>query len=203
MSSTAVPDPAPDAGMEAPLPWRRWHTAWRRWSLWTLLVALVVSMLITLVWLAGRYEASQVQSRLERDTADAVADIRMAFSHNLQSLQALQANGPDLASWESRAAELLSARRELVRVEWRDSQLRIHAHAETPYRPMHWDAEARSGTHSDIAMACSNARLKKKLDVDTVKLRSSSASQVPRWLAAWRMRRYSSSHGASGIGCED
>ncbi len=164
MSSAAVPDPAPDAtvgaglGVDAPMPWRRWHTAWRRWSLWTLLVALVVSMLITLVWLAGRYEASQVQSKLERDTADAVADIRMAFSHNLQSLQALQANGPDLASWESRATDLLSARRELVRVEWRDSQLRLHAHAETPYRPMQWDAEARGTTHSDIAMACSNAR---------------------------------------------
>ncbi|RYF27081.1 MAG: PAS domain S-box protein [Comamonadaceae bacterium] len=141
-----------------PLPWRRWHSAWRRWSLWTLLVVLVVSMLITLVWLAGRYEASQVQAKLERDTADAVADIRMAFSHNLQNLQALQANAPDLASWESRAADLLSVRRELVRVEWRDNQLRVLSHAETPYRPMQWDAEARSATHSDTAMACSNAR---------------------------------------------
>ncbi|MFP5446546.1 MAG: PAS domain-containing sensor histidine kinase, partial [Betaproteobacteria bacterium] len=55
---------------------RRWRGAWRRWSLWTLLVALVISMLATMVWLAGRYEASQVQSRLERDTADAVSDIR-------------------------------------------------------------------------------------------------------------------------------
>jgi two-component system sensor histidine kinase DctS len=47
--------------------------AWKRWSLWTLLVALVVSMLVTMVWLAGRYEASQVQEKLERDTANAVA----------------------------------------------------------------------------------------------------------------------------------
>lgn len=148
----------PLEAVSPPLPWRRWHSAWRRWSLWTLLVVLVVSMLITLVWLAGRYEASQVQAKLERDTADAVADIRMAFSHNLQNLQALQANAPDLASWESRAADLLSVRRELVRVEWRDNQLRVLSHAETPYRPMQWDAEARSATHSDTAMACSNAR---------------------------------------------
>ena len=35
------------------------------------LIALVVSMLVTMVWLAGRYEASQVQTRLERDAADA------------------------------------------------------------------------------------------------------------------------------------
>jgi two-component system sensor histidine kinase DctS len=141
-----------------PRRWRRWVGAWRRWSLWMLLVALVASMLVTLVWLAGRYEASQVQTRLERDTQDAVADIRKAFAHNIQSLQALQAHNPDLASWESRAAELLSARRELARIEWRDTQLRVRAHSETPYRPLHWDPAARSGTHSEIALACSNAR---------------------------------------------
>ena len=56
--------------------WRRWRSAWRRWSLWTALIALVVSMLVTMVWLAGRYEASQVQTRLERDAADAVAGDR-------------------------------------------------------------------------------------------------------------------------------
>ena len=80
-------------------PWQRWRSAWRRWSLWTLLVVLVASMLVTLVWLAGRYEASQVQSRLERDTADAGSDIRTALSRNVQSLQALQAGDPGLLAW--------------------------------------------------------------------------------------------------------
>ena len=59
-------------------PLQRWRSAWRRWSLWAALVLLVVSMLATLVWLAGLYEASQVQSRVERDAADAVSDIRAA-----------------------------------------------------------------------------------------------------------------------------
>ena len=36
----------------------------RRWSLWGVLVLLVVSMLALLVWLAGTYEAAQVQSCL-------------------------------------------------------------------------------------------------------------------------------------------
>ena len=58
----------------------------RRWVLWGLLVVLVLSMLSTLVWLAGRYEVSQVQSRLERDAADAVSDIRTAFTRNVQSV---------------------------------------------------------------------------------------------------------------------
>ena len=37
----------------------------RRRSLWAALVALVIAVLVTLVWLAGRYEASQVQAELE------------------------------------------------------------------------------------------------------------------------------------------
>ncbi len=139
-------------------PWQRWRSAWRRWSLWTLLVVLVVSMLVTLVWLAGRYEASQVQSRLERDAADAGSDIRSALSRNVQSLQALQAGDPGLLAWEVNAAELLRQRRELVRIEWRDVNLRLRAYAQTPYRPVSWDNASREGSHSDAALACTNAR---------------------------------------------
>ena len=39
---------------------------WNRWSLWIWLVALVAALLVTLVWLAGRFEASQVQDKLDR-----------------------------------------------------------------------------------------------------------------------------------------
>ncbi|MDE2413224.1 MAG: PAS domain S-box protein [Comamonadaceae bacterium] len=138
--------------------WRRWAGAWRRWSLWALLLLLVASMLGTLVWLAGRYEASQVQARLERDTAESVSDIRNAFARNLQNLQALQAGEPDLAAWEARAAELLAQRRELVHLEWRDAQLHLRGHAESPYRPQHWDPSKRDSLHSEATLACTNAR---------------------------------------------
>lgn len=140
---------------------RRWRGAWRRWSLWTALVLLVVAMLATMVWLAGRYEASQVQSRLERDTADAVSDIRVALTRNLQSLQALHAGHSDESgqlAWEVDAAELLRSRRELVRIEWRDNSLRLRTHAQSPYRPVAWDTRTREGSQSDAAIACANAR---------------------------------------------
>ncbi|QIL83006.1 PAS domain S-box protein [Diaphorobacter sp. HDW4A] len=149
------------AGDDALPQWQlhRWHSAWRRWSLWTLLVVLVASMLITLVWLAGRYEASLVQSRVERDAADAVSDIRIAFAHNVQNMQSLQMGEPDLANWESRASDLLNARRELVRLEWRDSQLKVRAHAESPFRPMNWDpSDGSNSIHSDMNVSCTNAR---------------------------------------------
>ena len=45
-----------------------------RWSLWALLVLLVALLLTILVWLAGRYESSMVQTRLERDAGEIVTD---------------------------------------------------------------------------------------------------------------------------------
>ena len=104
---------------------------------------LVVSMLVTMVWLAGRYEASQVQTRLERDTADAVSDIRTALTHNLQSLQALPSDNPSHLAWEVEASDLLRNRRELVRIELRDANLRMRTHVQSPYRPVAWDMRLR------------------------------------------------------------
>ncbi|MET1117253.1 MAG: PAS domain S-box protein [Comamonas sp.] len=139
-------------------PWRRWRSAWRRWSLWTVLVALVVSMLITLVWLAGRYEAVQVQDRLERDAANAVADIRTALNRNLQDLQALSSQTDDLQEWRARAAEVLQVRREILRIEWRDARVRLQSYAETPYRPMQWEDSQRDDSQSHAQLTCANAR---------------------------------------------
>src|SRR5215208_6068779 len=107
---------------------------YRRWALWAMLIALVAALLVTLVWLAGRYEASQVQSKLERDTTDALIDIRSGLTRNVQSLQALQAGHPTPASWSSEAARLLREHREWVRIEWRDAALETLAFEDSPYR---------------------------------------------------------------------
>jgi len=151
--------------LEAPRPARprrtfiqRWRGAWRRWSLWTALVALVAAMLTTLVWLAGRYEESEVQGQLERDAADAVLDIRAALARSLQNLQALHAGDPGELAWEVGAADLLRNHRELVRVERRDSAMRVRDHALSPYRPLAWDQRLRDSNQSDAIIACANAR---------------------------------------------
>src|SRR6478752_5808326 len=94
-----------------------------RWSLWALLGALVAALLVTLVWLAGRYEASQVQSKLDRDTADALSDIRSSLTRNVQSLQALHAGNPRAVDWTQGAQVLLKEHREWLRLEWRDRAL--------------------------------------------------------------------------------
>ena len=80
----------------------------RRSVLWGLLVALVLCLLATLVWLAGRYESSEIENRLERDAAEAVQDIRTGLTRNIQSLQAAQAEqtkGPSPEAWQFAATD--------------------------------------------------------------------------------------------------
>ena len=139
--------------------WRHWtQFVRRRWSLWSLLIALVVGLLITLVWLAGRYEATQVQAKVERDAADAVVDMRTALMRNVQSVQALHAGDPASEEWIRRAALLLHERREIVRLEWRTPTLRVLAETDTPYRPPVFSQIARQDTQGDVVLNCSTAR---------------------------------------------
>src|SRR6478609_625314 len=107
MSSSPAHEPEP---LRAPRP-----SALQRWLLWGSLSAIVGTLLVTLIWLAGRYEASQVQSRLERDAAEALSDIRGAMTRNVQSIQALQAGTPTARGWSADALRLLHERRELLR----------------------------------------------------------------------------------------
>ncbi len=110
------------------------RSVWQRWFLWVLLAVLVLVLLGTVVWLAGRHEAEQVQEALDRDTADAAADLRSALQRNSQILTTLQGNGLDQERWPTEAAALLRGHREWQRLEWRDSDMRTLAAADTPYR---------------------------------------------------------------------
>ena len=130
----------------------------RRWVLWGLLVVLVLSMLSTLVWLAGRYEVSQVQSRLERDAADAVGDIRTALTRNVQSLQALQYADRAATPWEQDAHILLREHREWLRLELRDTDLRVLKSIDTPFRAPVFNRFGRAANQPEVVQACGVAR---------------------------------------------
>jgi two-component system sensor histidine kinase DctS len=129
-----------------------------RWLLWALLVGLLAALLVTLVWLAGRYESSQAQSQVERDTAEAVADIRAALTRNVQTLQALQAGQPTVQRWQAEAQRLLREQREWVRIEWRSPSLATLAYADTPYRPPVFTRMGRENSQGDVQQACATAR---------------------------------------------
>lgn len=129
-----------------------------RWSLWSLLVVLVVALLATLVWLAGRYEASQAQAHVERDAADALGDVRSALTRNIQSLQALQAGNPTPERWTEEATRLLRQQREWVRIEWRQPDLSTLHFVDTPYRNPVFARFGRANSQGEVQQACAAAR---------------------------------------------
>ena len=147
-------------------PWSMWRQQRRftrlwgamRVSLWLALIALVVSVLVTLVWLAGRYEASQVQAELERDTADAINELRTHLSRDVQSLQGLLASAADGEAWSSQVQGLMAQRREWLRVERRTSDMGLQQAIDSPLRAPVFERTPRSDTLNDISQACQRAR---------------------------------------------
>jgi two-component system, LuxR family, sensor histidine kinase DctS len=129
-----------------------------RRSLWAALIGLVLAVLVTLVWLAGRYEISQVQTELERDTADAVSDIRTGLARDVQTLQALQSEHVSVKTWHPEAMRLLRDNREWMRVEWRDRQLALKAFADSPLRAPIFERTPRSDVVNESLQSCLRAR---------------------------------------------
>lgn len=129
-----------------------------RRSLWSALIALVMAVLMTLVWLAGRYEASQLQAELERDTANAVSDLRTQLSRHVQALQGLQSSHPSEALWSLEAQVLLRENRDMLRLEWRDSALNLNQSLDSPLRSPVFERVPRTETLSDTQQACLQAK---------------------------------------------
>ena len=130
----------------------------RRISLWIALVGLVVALLVTLVWLAGRYEASQYQAELDRDTADAVSDIRSSLGRHVLSLQNLHAKGLSPKLWESEVRNMFSLNREWLRVERRDAQGLVVQGVDSPLREPVFNAKTRMNEQAEIIQTCLRAK---------------------------------------------
>jgi len=153
VSGVAVPAPPAAAPVRA-----RGLPIWRWSPLWLVLIGLVAALLATLVWLAGRYEATQAQTQVERDLGDAVSDIRSAFTRNVQSLQALQAGSTSREIWREQAESLLRERREWVRIEWRDAALGTVVGVNSPFRAPAFERLGRGASQPEVQAACASAR---------------------------------------------
>ena len=130
----------------------------RRFSLWIALVLLVVALLVTLVWLAGRYEASQYQDELDRDTADAAIDIRNGFDQNVLILQNLNAKALSQKLWQAEITDLLNQNRDWLRVEKRDLQGTTLDAVSSPLKPELFNDKSGMGEHAETLQACLRAR---------------------------------------------
>ncbi len=137
----------------------RWRQALRsrRWRLWGALLLLVLILLVVLVFLANEYEEARDQASLEQEAATVVSDIRSYLVRNVQTLQSLHNAAPTPEFWDAPAAELLSRRREMVRVEWRDASQRLLAHRDTPYLADLYSLLSRNGVPAEVSLACDNA----------------------------------------------
>ena len=130
----------------------------RRRALWAALIALVLAVLVTLVWLAGRYETSQRQDALDRDTLDAVGDLRSGLAHQVQSLQALTSAALNTQTFPPEALALLRNNRDWLRLEWRDPAFALQAFADTPLRAAAFERLARSEVLNEASQACQRAQ---------------------------------------------
>ena len=130
----------------------------RRWVLWGTLLLLVLLLLSALAWLALRYEKAQMQDQLERDTVDAVGDVRAAMQRNVQTLQALQPDEQSPAAWVPPTEEVLRNHREWVRLEWRDPALQLRVGVDSVYRTPVFARLGRDNALADIEQACALAR---------------------------------------------
>jgi two-component system, LuxR family, sensor histidine kinase DctS len=129
-----------------------------RLALWMALIGLVLAVLVTLVWLAGRYETSQVQAELERDTIDAVNDLRTGLSRDVQSLQGVLSSQPGPDTWHSQVLGLLSQHRDWLRVEWRDTQMKLEAGIDSPLRAPAFERTPRAETLGEVLQSCQRAK---------------------------------------------
>jgi two-component system sensor histidine kinase DctS len=132
----------------------------RRWTLWGVLVVLVAALLVTLVWLAGQYEAGRLQDRIERDAVDIVAAIRGGLTHSVQNLQALPRYDPAHDEpWMLRVGALLREHREMLRIELRDQRLQLSAAVDSDLRAAVFDGQQRADLSADALSACRQARV--------------------------------------------
>lgn len=129
----------------------------RRWLLWGLTCLLVVALLSVLVFLVREYEEAQTLARLERSAASMGMDVRNGLTRSVQNLVALHSVAPTPASWSALAADILTAQREIVHLEWRDPELRVLAARATPYLPGVYAYRPRQDALPDISQACLNA----------------------------------------------
>ncbi len=129
----------------------------RRALLWGALVALLVVAQSMLVWLTLNYETTRAQEQVETVSAGVAADVKLALSRDLQSLQALLWNEPSPHQWRSDSADLLRAHRELMRVEQRDTQQHIIDAVDSPLRAPLFTRIKREEIDLDTEVACASA----------------------------------------------
>ena len=126
----------------------------QRWLLVVVLGVLVVTLLGTLIYLAGRLEADQLQRQVEAEIEDVGKDLRTHLAGDVKALQAGMLRRPTLLQWQHEADVFLAQQREILRLEWLDENLHRKAQMDTPYRRSLGDDEAQIEALKEMTQAC-------------------------------------------------
>lgn len=129
----------------------------RRIALWGLLVLLLVVAQSLLVVLTVRYESVRAQEQVDAAAAGAASDIRQTLARHQQSVQALIWNDPPPARWRADAAALLHQRRELLRIERRDTRQHVVDAVDSPYQAALFAQLSRAELDLELQIACGTA----------------------------------------------
>ena len=132
---------------------------WRRWRLWVMLVLVVALLLGVLVWLARNHEIDELQRALDRDNVNAVQTLRQGLTRRQQDLHGLATLQLTPERWAPAALTLLDRYRDWLRLEWRDTHLRLLASVDSPYYPPFQPADEgpRGQETQRIREACASA----------------------------------------------
>ncbi|WP_119355064.1 ATP-binding protein [Azohydromonas sediminis] len=130
----------------------------RRALPWALLVTLLVVAQSLLVVLTLRHEETRAQDEAEAVAAEASTALRGELLRTVQSLQSLLWNDPSPAAWRHDAAEMLRARRDVLRIERRDAAMAVTAEIDSPYGTPLFATLPRAQMSAEADAACRTAR---------------------------------------------
>ncbi|MEK8030406.1 ATP-binding protein [Ideonella sp. DXS29W] len=129
-----------------------------RWLLWGALVALLLVAQSLLVGLTLSYEESRAQDHVDAVAVAAAGEMRRLVQRSLQSAQSLTWNDPPIAQWHYDATEMMRQRREFLRMERRDNELKLQGAVETPFRLPVFAAMPRAELEIEMQSTCATAR---------------------------------------------
>ena len=130
----------------------------RRALLWVALTAGLVVAQTLLVLLTLNYEETRAQDEVEAVAAETSVAIRRDMIETMRVLQGLMWSEPVMGSWREGAAEMLRARREVLRVERRDAALAVTGAIDSGYVQQPFDQLPRQALDVGTANACNAAR---------------------------------------------
>ncbi|MEW5886777.1 MAG: PAS domain S-box protein [Pseudomonadota bacterium] len=129
-----------------------------RHLLWLLAGLLLAALFALLLFLMREYQHGQLQDGLQREAARMGLDVRSGLARSVQDLHALQSVAPSPAFWPSAAADLLSAQRQLVHLEWRDPAHTVLVQRLSPFWPTLHAMRPRQDALIDVPQTCALAR---------------------------------------------